>query len=89
VHRHVELLERLAAQRLDEVLREDLRMARHVEDPLLGIERRELAADLWQRVDDPRGRLAHAGPERCRQADRPGADDRDVADLPGGLRRHV
>src|SRR5690242_8250537 len=56
-------------------------MPGHVEDPLLGIERRELAAELGQRVDDAGGRLAHAGPERRREPDRPGADDGDVADL--------
>ena len=88
VHRDVELLERLAAQHLDEVLREDLRMAGHVEDPLLRIQRRQLAADLRQRVDDPRGRLAHPGPERRRQPDRAGADDRDVADLSWSFGRH-
>ena len=56
-------------------------MAGHVEDPLLRIQRRELAAELGQRVDDARGRLAHAGPERGGEAHRAGADDRDVADL--------
>ena len=35
-------------------LASDLRVAGHVEDPLLRVERRELAADLGQRVDDPR-----------------------------------
>src|SRR3712207_7474516 len=35
VHRHVELLEGLLAVQLDEVAREHLRVARHVEDPLL------------------------------------------------------
>jgi hypothetical protein len=81
VDRHVELLQGLAAQLLDEVLRQHLRVAGDVEDPLLGIQRGELAADLRQGIDDARGRLAHAGPERGRQPDRAGADDGDVADL--------
>ena len=81
VDRHVELAERLLAQLVDEVLGEDPPVAGHVEDPLLRIQRRELAAELGQRVDDARGRLAHAGPERGGEAHRAGADDRDVADL--------
>src|SRR5690348_11100807 len=65
-------------------------MAGHVEDPLLRIERRELAADLRERVDDARGRLAHAGPEGGAQAHGAGADDGDVADVGVGLDRcHV
>ena len=79
--RDVELLERLHAQHLDQVSGEHLRMAGDVEDPLLGIERGQLAAELGQRVDHPRGCLAHAGPERRAHPDRAGADHRDVADL--------
>ena len=82
VHRHVELLERLLAQLLDEVLGQHSRVAGHVEDPLLRIQRGELAAELGQRVDDARAGLAHAGPEgRATGPTGPGADDRDVADL--------
>ena len=69
------------AVQLDEVLGQDLGVAGDVEDPLLRIERRELAAELGQRVDDARAGLAHAGPEGGRQAHRAGADDRDVADV--------
>ena len=61
VHRHVELLDRLLAELLDEVLGEDAREARDVEDPLLRVERRELAAEVGQRVDRP-GR----SPRACR-----------------------
>ena len=56
-------------------------MPGHVEDPLLRVQRRALAADLGQRVDDPAARLAHPGPERGREPDRAGADDRDVDGL--------
>ena len=49
---HVELAERLGAQLGDEVLGEDPRVPGHVEDPLLRIQRGELAAELGQRVDD-------------------------------------
>ena len=78
---HVELLDRLLAQLLDEVLGDDPREPGHVVDPLLGIERRELAPELGQRVHDPRAGLAHAGPERRDHPDRPGTDDGDVAYL--------
>ena len=83
VDRDVELLECLAAQLLDEVLGEHLRVTGDVEDPLLRVQRRQLAADLRQRVDDPRRGLAHAGPERGREPDRARPDDGDVADLAG------
>jgi hypothetical protein len=79
--RDVELLDRLLAQLVDEVLRDDPRVAGHVVDPLLGVERGELTAEVRQRVDDLRAGLAHARPEGGDQAHRPGADDRDVADL--------
>ena len=81
MHGHVELLDRLLAVQLDEVLGQDLGVAGNVEDPLLRIERRELAAELGQRVDDARAGLAHAGPEGRGQAHRPRADHRDVADV--------
>jgi hypothetical protein len=57
VHGDVELLEGLPAVQLDEVLGQDLGVTGDVEDPLLRIERRELAAELGQRVDDARARL--------------------------------
>ena len=81
MHRHVELLEGLPAHQLDEVLGKDPGVARHVVDPLLRIQGGQLAAELRQRVDDPRGGLAHAGPERGAHPDRSGADHGDVADL--------
>ena len=81
VHRHVELLQRLLAQQLHQVLGQHPGMAGHVEDPLLRVQRGELAAQVGQRVDDPRAGLAHPRPEGGRQAHRPGADDRQVADL--------
>src|SRR5205085_2799005 len=75
------LLERLHAQHLDEVARQHLRMARDIEDPLLRIQRRELPAQLGQRVDDPRVGLAHPRPERRAHADGAGADHGYVPDL--------
>jgi len=48
VHGHVELLDRLLAQVGDEVASEDPRMAGNVEDPLLRIQGRQLAADVGQ-----------------------------------------
>ena len=88
VDRHVERLD-LLAQLRDEVLGQHLRVAGDVEDPLLRIQRRQLAADLGQRVDDARGRLAHARPEGGAQAHGARADDRDVADVGIGFDAHV
>jgi hypothetical protein len=53
VDRHVEGLD-LLPQLRDEVLGQHPRVAWDVEDPLLGIERGQLAADLRERVDDAR-----------------------------------
>ena len=58
-------------------------MADHVEDPLLRVQRGQLAAELGQRLDDAHARLAHPRPEGRGEADRPGAEDGDVADLVG------
>jgi hypothetical protein len=81
VHRHVELLERLLTKLGDEVGGQDAGMARDVVDPLLRIKRRALPTDVGQRVDDPRRRVAHAGPEGRGQAHGAGPDDRDVANF--------
>ena len=58
-------LPRLLGELPHEVLREHLREAGDVEDVLLGIQRRELSAELRQRVDDLRRRAAHAGVEEA------------------------
>jgi hypothetical protein len=76
-------LSRLLQERVHEVLREDLREARHVEDVLLGVQSGELAASLGKCVDDLRGGPAHASVEEGEEPDRSGADDRQVPDLMG------
>jgi hypothetical protein len=81
VNGHVELVERLLAHQLDEVAGEHARVTGHVEDPLLRVQRRELAAELRQRVDHARRRLAHPGPERRREPHGAGTDHGDVADF--------
>jgi len=80
VNRNVELLERLVPKHLDEILGEQLRVSGHVEDPFLRIQRRQLPAELGERVDDPRVGLAHPCPEGGAQPDRTGTDHSDVAD---------
>jgi hypothetical protein len=74
-------LEPLGHHVADQVLREHLGKAGHVEDVLLRIEREELPAEGRESIDDARGRAAHAGIERPEQAGGPAADDRDVLDL--------
>src|SRR5690349_21509358 len=54
----------LFGELLHEILGEDLRKTGDVEDVFLGVQRRELSAELRQRVDDLRRRLAHAGIEQ-------------------------
>ena len=81
VDRHVELLERLLAHQLDQILGQHLGVTGYVEDPLLWVERGQLASELRERVDDPRGGLSHACPEGGAHPDRPGADHGDVANL--------
>ena len=61
-----------------EILRQHLRVARHVEDELLGIQRSELTTQLGKRVDDLGRRASHAGVEEREEARWPSADDRDV-----------
>jgi hypothetical protein len=63
-----------------EILRQHLRVAGDVEDVLLRVERRELAAELRQGVDDLRRRAAHAGVERGEQPGGAAADDGEVRD---------
>ncbi len=81
MHRHVELLDRLDPEALDQVLGQDLRVAGDVEDPLLRIQGGQLAAQLGQRIDDPGVGLPHPGPEGGAETDRSGPDDGDVPDL--------
>ena len=63
----------------DQVLREHPRVARHVEDVFLRVERRELAAEFRERIDDLGRRAAHAGIEQGEQTRGAAANDREVA----------
>ena len=76
-------LRRLLGELPHEVLGQHLREAGHVEDVLLGIERRELSAQLRQRVDDPRRGAAHPRVELREDPRRPAADDREVLEVVG------
>jgi hypothetical protein len=79
VHRGAPL-EALLGAELDEVAAEDLRVAGDVVDVLLGVDRRHLAAELLDRVDDADGRVAVAGVVRGGEPRRARAEDRDVDD---------
>ena len=68
----------LLHQIVDELLPVDHREARNVVDRLLGIELGALAARFRQNVDQMRLDVEQAEFEHGEQADRPGADDRDV-----------
>ncbi len=68
----------LAFELCHEFARIDRGMRRNVVDRLLRIQRRALAAHLGQRVDQHAGQLQHAQLEHREQADRAGADDRNV-----------
>ena len=72
------VLEALLGAEVDERLALDLRMAGDVVDVLLGIDRRDLAAELLEAFEDADGRLAMPGVVGGREPDGPGADDRDV-----------
>ncbi len=72
------VLQPLLGHAVDVLLAVDLREARDVEDVLLGVDRRDLAAELLEALDDAAARLAMAGVVRRREARGPGADDRDV-----------
>src|SRR5450755_312006 len=56
-------------------------MTGNIEDPLLRIERCQLATQFRQGIDDPHARLAHARPEGGAQPDRARSDNRYVANL--------
>src|SRR6185437_4504255 len=71
-------LRRLLVQALDQVLGEDFREARDVEDVFLRIDGGQLTTHLVQVVDDPAGGTAHPRVERTEEAGGAGADDRDV-----------
>src|SRR5439155_9085823 len=58
----------------------DLRVPGNVEDVLLGVDGRNLAADLLQALDDADRRVPMPGVVRSRQTGRAGPEDRDVDD---------
>src|SRR5213076_2286331 len=66
-------LEGLLGHSLHEVLGEHFRETGHVEDVLLGVERRELAAHLVEVVDQTAGSAAHSRVKRAEQPGRAGA----------------
>ena len=84
----VELL-RLLLERLDQIFGQNLRESAHVEDVFLGVERRELAAELGKGIDDLGGRATHSGIKRGEQPRRTAADDRDVGDRVRHLSRNI
>ena len=73
-------LEPLLDAEVDEILALDLRMARDVVDVLLRIDRRDLAAELAEALDDADGGIAVARVVGSSEADRARADDGDIAD---------
>src|SRR6185503_17363885 len=64
---------RVVDERLREVVRDDVRMARPIVHGLVAVERHELAADP-PRIDDEHRHLAHAAVHAGRQPGRPAAD---------------
>ena len=79
VHLRLEL-EALLDAEVDEALALHLRVAGDVEEVLLGVDGRDLAAELLEALDDPNRRVAVAGVVGSREPDGAAADDRDVAD---------
>jgi len=77
VHRRPKL-RGLLSERLNQVFGQNLRESGDVEDVLLGVKRRELAAKLRQRIDDLRAHAPHASIKPCEKTGRPAADDRDI-----------
>ena len=73
-------LEALLGAELDEVAAQDLRVAGDVEDVLLGVDRRDLAPELLDRVDDSNGRVPVAGVVRSGEPSWARAENGDVDD---------
>src|SRR5438132_4941408 len=68
----------LLGERLDQLLRENFRVAGDVEDVFLGVQRGQLSAELRESVHDLRGRPAHSGIKKSEEPCGSSADDRDV-----------
>ena len=69
--------------KVDEVLSEDLRVPGDVVDVLLGVRRRDLAAELLQALDDPHGRVTVTGVIGGGEPNGARAENRDVDDALG------
>src|SRR5262249_31274266 len=74
------VLEALLGAAVDEVLGQDLRVAGDVVDVLLRVDRGDLAAELFQALDDADGSVAMARVVRGGETGRAGAEDGDVDD---------
>src|SRR5919109_2347335 len=73
-------LQALLDAEVDELLAENLRVAGDVVDVLLGIDRRHLAAELSEALDDADRSVTVAGVVRDGQTHGAGPDDRDITD---------
>src|SRR5689334_9985377 len=76
----------LRDQRVDEVLRQNFGESANVKDVLLGIEGRQLTAQLRQRVDDLRCCAPHPGIKSGEQSGWTAADDGDIGYFVAHLR---
>src|SRR5207244_4367140 len=70
----------LLGAELDQLRAENLRVAGNVVDVLLGVDGRDLAAELLEALDDPHGGVAVAGVVRGREARGARPEDGDVDD---------
>jgi len=68
----------LLRQLADEILCEDLRESRHIEDVLLGIKSSQLSAKLRKRIENLRSRPAHSRIKGGEKTSRPASDDGNV-----------
>ena len=78
-------LTRLVGEIPHQLLRQNARVARHIEDVFLRVQRGELAAKLGQGINDLGRGTAHAGVKQGKQPSGAAADDGQVAK---GMGRH-
>ena len=79
-------LSSLFGEDIYQILRQDLRVPRDVEDVFLRVQRSELTTKLRQGVDDSGRGAPHARIKRGKETGGSPANDRDVCDL---VRRHA